>query len=69
MDQLLNWLWNGQESYGYIVLLSIVSAIAIALIYFRFQNALKQLITDSPYPVLVLDASHGQILLSNQAAM
>lgn len=69
MDQLLNWLWDGQGDYGFVVLLSVVCVIAVTLIYIRFQSGLKQLVTDSPYPVLVIDASHGQLLLSNDSAM
>lgn len=69
MDQLLNWLWDGQGDYGFVVLFSIVCVLAVTFIYVRFQTALKYVITDSPYPVLVLDASHGQLLLSNQSAM
>ncbi|MCG6283987.1 MULTISPECIES: sensor domain-containing diguanylate cyclase [Vibrio diabolicus subgroup] len=69
MDQLLNWLWDGQGGYGYVVLLLIASVCALALIYLHFQTSLKQLVTDSPYPVIVLDSGHAQILLSNQAAM
>ena len=69
MDQLLNWLWDGQGDYGFVVLLSVVCVITVTLIYLRFQSALKHLVTDSPYPVLVLDASHGQLLLSNDPAM
>ncbi|MEA3483555.1 MAG: diguanylate cyclase [Pseudomonadota bacterium] len=69
MDQLLNWLWDGQGGYGYVVLLLIASVCALALIYLHFQTSLKQLVTDSPYPVIVLDIGHAQILLSNQAAM
>ncbi|MEI8626951.1 sensor domain-containing diguanylate cyclase [Vibrio sp. M60_M70] len=69
MDQLLNWLWDGQGGYGYVVLLLIASVCALALIYLHFQTSLKQLVTDSPYPVIVLDSGYAQILLSNQAAM
>ncbi|EGQ9715388.1 diguanylate cyclase [Vibrio alginolyticus] len=69
MDQLLNWLWGGQGGYGYVVLLLIAGVCALALIYLHFQTSLKQLVTDSPYPVIVVDISHAQLLLSNQAAM
>ncbi|MDF5430821.1 diguanylate cyclase, partial [Vibrio parahaemolyticus] len=69
MDQLLNWLWGGQGGYGYVVLLLIAGVCALALIYLHFQTSLKQLVTDSPYPVIVVDTSHAQLLLSNQAAM
>ncbi len=65
MDQLLNWLWDGQGDYGFVVLLSVVCVITVTLIYIRFQSALKLIVTDSPYPVLVLDAGSGfQLLLS-----
>ncbi|EOA9034364.1 diguanylate cyclase [Vibrio harveyi] len=69
MDQLLNWLWDGQGDYGFVVLLSVVCVITVTLIYIRFQSALKLIVTDSPYPVLVLDAGSGQLLLSNDSAM
>ncbi|MGR4989520.1 sensor domain-containing diguanylate cyclase [Vibrio rotiferianus] len=68
MDQLFTWLWSEQNDYGYVILLTIVSAAVLALIHYRYQQALKQLITDSPYSVFVIDAGHGQILLANDSA-
>uniref|UniRef100_UPI00015F1663 PAS domain-containing protein n=1 Tax=Vibrio sp. AND4 TaxID=314289 RepID=UPI00015F1663 len=69
MDQLLNWLWDGHGDYIFVVLLFVVCVLTVALIYARFQSSLKHLVTDSPYPVVVLDASHGQLLLANAPAM
>ncbi|MGR5443808.1 sensor domain-containing diguanylate cyclase [Vibrio jasicida] len=69
MDQLLDWLWDGWGNYEFVVLLFFVFAVAVTLIYLRFQTALKYVVTDSPYPVLVVDANHGQLLLSNHPAM
>ena len=68
MDQIFNCLWSEQNYNGHLILLTIVSAAVLALIHYRYQQTLKQLITDSPYSVFVIDAGHGQILLANDSA-
>ncbi|WP_394248933.1 diguanylate cyclase domain-containing protein [Vibrio profundi] len=69
MEQVLDWLWNTTNGYGFDIVVLVSSIFICGLIYTRYQNQLRHLTHDSPSAVCIIDAKTAELRKANRQAM
>ncbi|MBW3697105.1 diguanylate cyclase [Vibrio sp. T187] len=69
MEQVLDWLWNSTDGYGFDIVVVVLCVLICGLVYSWYQSHLKHLLLDSPAAVCLIDARNGELLKANRQAM